>query len=608
MKYFLTAIFLAASLILTGCPGSGNADIRTVQPDPPSQDDTGPVNLGSVSISEIEGPDVISEYEIATYSVDVSDDSGLEYKWSCDPPEAGVFGSIIRSTTGFRALDVPDDLSDGITLNVEITASDGAGVVRSRRVAIGSAPVASSWMIKWHATGFEGEGACAIDRDGNIFVGGKFMGTQDFDPGPGVHEMTALGPDDDYAYGVEDAYISMFAPDSTFLWAVRFGSAEAGIHPDIVLNLDTDSRGNVYAIGSFSGECDFDPGPGEQIHTSQNDSRGEFAYTHFLISFNPDGEFRWVRTLGGSGYERDVFLAVDTGDNVLISGEFTRSKIVEYMPDARGVAEDGDDVFLAKFNSSGDALWYKVPDPDSAGNGRYGIVTCVDTDSDGNSYITGWMGGAAIDLDPGPGQSLINIRDENTYSFFLSKFGPGGDFVWGKFWGEFEAENPTARGHAVCVDSNDNPYVTGYYSGDMDFNPNSGSDVQNSNGALDCYIVTLDPDGNYRWATHFGGPDHDVSRDIAVGPDGYVYVTGYFRDSTPYSGIDDVDQDAECSTGYLARIAQTSEVEWQGSWDYFTRGLDGAKVRVGSDGVVYVFGDTRSWWYLNRFDPAEYWQ
>ncbi len=80
---------------------------------------------------------------------------------------------------------------------------------------------------------------------------------------------------------------------------------------------------------------------------------------------------------------------------------------------------------------------------------------------------------------------------------------------------------------AVAVDPSGNQYVTGYFSGSVDFNPKTGSDVKTSSGNSDAFVTRFNADGSYGWTQIFGGSDNDYAYAIAVSST-TVYVTGYF--------------------------------------------------------------------------------
>ncbi len=92
-----------------------------------------------------------------------------------------------------------------------------------------------------------------LDPAGNIFITGRFRYTQDFDPGPGVFNMTATGN----AF-TSDVFICRLDADGNFVWAVGFGSWSE----DYALSLVLDDLGNVYTAGVYGFTVDFDPGPG----------------------------------------------------------------------------------------------------------------------------------------------------------------------------------------------------------------------------------------------------------------------------------------------------------------------------------------------------------
>ena len=76
------------------------------------------------------------------------------------------------------------------------------------------------WLKTIHYTtgalsqGGPGADAMTLDADGNIYIGGGFSGTSDFDPGTGTFNMTAFaGP-----FYTNDAYIMKLVNNGNFLW------------------------------------------------------------------------------------------------------------------------------------------------------------------------------------------------------------------------------------------------------------------------------------------------------------------------------------------------------------------------------------------------------
>ncbi|MBK8192110.1 MAG: hypothetical protein IPK76_02365 [Lewinellaceae bacterium] len=61
-------------------------------------------------------------------------------------------------------------------------------------------------------------GSISIDVSGNIYTAGYFTGTADFDPGPGIFNLTS--PGNEYARNI---FISKLDASGNFVWAKTLG-------------------------------------------------------------------------------------------------------------------------------------------------------------------------------------------------------------------------------------------------------------------------------------------------------------------------------------------------------------------------------------------------
>ena len=73
-----------------------------------------------------------------------------------------------------------------------------------------------------------------------------------------------------------------------------------------------DNDGNIYSMGIFASDVDFDPGPGVDIHSSTNPCA-------FLNKTSPTGNYMWTRTWAGSTF----FDAAIYGVGVAFNGSDT---------------------------------------------------------------------------------------------------------------------------------------------------------------------------------------------------------------------------------------------------------------------------------------------
>jgi hypothetical protein len=96
----------------------------------------------------------------------------------------------------------------------------------------------------------------------------------------------------------------------------------------------------------------------------------------------------------------------------------------------------------------------------------------------------------------------------------------------------FVSSGNSAFGKAVATDNNGNVYVTGYYSGALNF-PGYG---QTSAGSNDIFIARYDITGNLLWAVDAGGTGDDAGLGICLDNSGFLYITGYITGNVLFSG------------------------------------------------------------------------
>lgn len=94
-------------------------------------------------------------------------------------------------------------------------------------------------------------------------------------------------------------------------------------------------------------------------------------------------------------------------------------------------------------------------------------------------------------------------------------------------------------GISVTSDDSGSTYVTGTFQGtNVDFGDLGGlgqlfgwknwATQHTSNGDDDVFLTKYNTDGSHAWTRTWGGLGSDVGKGVAVGPDGGVYVVGYF--------------------------------------------------------------------------------
>src|SRR5690606_3609475 len=85
-------------------------------------------------------------------------------------------------------------------------------------------------------------------------------------------------------------------------------------------------------------------------------------------------------------------------------------------------------------------------------------------------------------------------------------------------------ENGTDIAMSIAVDERGNVYTTGYFSGNVAFDP-GGSATYQAQGQ-DIFVTKFDAAGNFVWARAIGGTGNDQGRGITVDSLENVYITG----------------------------------------------------------------------------------
>ncbi len=367
--------------------------------------------------------------------------------------------------------------------------------------------LAQAPTLQW-ATVFNGFGnsrayAIAPTDGGEVYTTGNFQGTADFDPGTGTYNISALD-----SYG--DAFVSKQDDAGNLLWAISI----AGPGYQSGNGIAVGTSGHVYVAGIFSDSADFDPGLGTHMMTSS----GPNISNSYVAKFTPSGQLVWAVKFDGSATNHAYTIALDTAENVHITGQLTDTMDadpgagIDYLTDTGWGGQ-----FIIQLDSAGNYNWGI-----SAGNGGPNEITyglSIDTDDMGYVYTSGAFGGT-VDFDPSAGvasQTAVGYRD-----VFVSKYDALGNYIWVKTMGGTDIE----EAYNVAVDDDGNVYSSGYFNLSGDFDPGAGVHTLTSNGAYDVFVSKLDAAGNFLWAKNIGGGSFDGCYGMAL-TDAGVYTIGH---------------------------------------------------------------------------------
>jgi len=361
-----------------------------------------------------------------------------------------------------------------------------------------TAAFSQSWLWAKSAGGSDRDMGYNITTDatGNVFVTGSFESSSvTF----GTTTLTNAHADS------ADIFLVKYDPSGNVLWAKSAGGSAS----DIGNSVTTDATGNVFVTGYFkSSTITFG------TYTLTNSGDGDI----FLVKYDPSGNVLWAKSAGGSASDLGNSVTTDATGNVFITGYFESSSITFGTYTLTNASGGYEEIFLVKYDPSGNVLWAKSADGTNEDWGNWG--TSVTTDASGNVFVTGYFTSSSITF----GTYTLTNAYGGYEEIFLVKYDPSGNVLWAKSGGGTNED----WGTSVTTDASGNVFVTGWF---MSSSITFGIYTLINSGNRNIFLVKYDPNGNVLWAKSAGGTDYDAGGSVTTDASGNVFVTGVFGSS-----------------------------------------------------------------------------
>ncbi len=293
-------------------------------------------------------------------------------------------------------------------------------------------------------------------------------------------------------------------------------------------------------------------------------------------------EFSWARSMGSFSVDRAQAVVTDPQGNVYSTGLFSSTGDFDPGNGVTNLSSAGNyDIFIQKLNPAGELIWVK-----QIGGIADDVPYGMEIDSDGNIFITGYFSDQ-VDFDPGVGSTILTTA--GNYDAFILKLDSDGNFVWGNKIGSTLGD----YAHDITIDETGNVYVTGIFSGTVDFDPGAGTSNLTSvnNNSYESFILKLTNSGDFTWVKQLGGQADEYTRALSTDDAGNLYITGYFYDVVdfdPGAGTDN-HTSAGGSDIFIQKLSSAGDLIWaqtMGSTDNdYCQDVD-----ANVNGAVYLFG------------------
>lgn len=427
------------------------------------------------------------------------------------------------------------------------------------------------WVKAYGSSSWDEAESVKSDSVGNIYVTGRFHSSFDSDPGPNVKILTSNG--------LYDGFVQKFDKFGNLLWARTFG----GISQDRAEDLAIDEQGNVYLTGSFENSVNFNPQGTAQLVNAIGST------DIFILKLDKNGDFLWVKTMGGLSSERGNSIILDMEGNPVVTGYFKDTTDLDPGPSLVNFQSQGDtDYFVLKLDKKGDFVWAKA----MGGTGT-DFGESISSDLNGNICVIGRYINT-VDFDPSSTNNTLSSK--GGWDIFIQKFDANGNLVWVKSVGGTSQD----IGESITIDLSGNILVTGNFRGTADFDPSGNSNNITSKGLQDIFILKLNAAGDFIWAKALEGQRYNSGYCIRTDSQENVYTSGTFTDS--------IDMDPGVPTYYLNSIninsayihVMNKDGEFQ--WVTSTRGIGITSIFVDDLFNILATGSYRG---TADFDPGQ---
>lgn len=420
------------------------------------------------------------------------------------------------------------------------------------------------------------------DDDGNIFVAGYFESSKIT-----FGDITLKNVD--FGGYSMDIFIVKFDPLGDVLWAKRYG----GINNDAALSISADHSGNLLITGVFVGySITFDTinltkqFPGEGLFIAKLNASGNAMWAHcesnsessgycaifdeynnycitgsfkgtitfgditlqsagkamFIVKYDPFGNVVWAQKT--EGIDNDGFMAItDLVGNLIISGSFYSDTLA--FGSVRLINAGERDIFVAKFDSSGTAIWAK-----SAGGVTDDWGHGVATDDQGNIFMTGSFYGPHVTFD------TINLNGSG--DMFIAKYDPSGNILWVNT----VQGNNGVDGSSITTDSRGNVFVSGStWSQFIFFNSNF---LINPAFHQSIIIAEYDNAGSFVWSEIIVGDNCGIDvMSFCTDPLDNPILAGFYHSPTLTFGnttLTNADNSTSTSDIFISKIDILSDI------------------------------------------------
>jgi hypothetical protein len=323
------------------------------------------------------------------------------------------------------------------------------------------------WAKNFGGKNFEAGQSVSTDLSGNIYVSGWFGDTVQFG------STTLIGQAPGGIYG-QSAFLIKCDSNGTVLWAKQSDmDPKAGNFSAVSTSVTTDLNENVLITGYFYSDTITFSG----LRLINSDT--SFSRDIFVVKYDTNGNIIWAKKSGGKQEDYAQGITIDEKNNVLLTGGSSSDTAYfgNYLIENKANVNSYTNAFIAKYDTSGNAIWVK----ESLGKG----YTCGNgiSSTNNNIYITGYFTTDTLLFD----SHFITDDTLGRNNAFVAKYNSDGIALWA-----LNSKGKEQIGNAIYSFPNDSSvYITGYFLNDTSTFGNKLLIDTNSNHNQDVFVAKI---------------------------------------------------------------------------------------------------------------------
>lgn len=454
----------------------------------------------------------------------------------------------------------PGDIVYDVTYNC-LRVFNGSNWLKVLAEIFPISPVASAWSIETHITNIES------DIQGNVYLIGNFQGTINI----GGNLFTSFGDN--------DIFIAKYTFDGSLEWFRNAGSPAGDIVTDISIDVNgdliivgyywdninfqgnilpysgvcnmflvkyssfgsliwlksawgsglkiprgitTDSNGNIYSTGYFSGSVTFDGASDITLNsTGGNDA--------FISKFDSNGDVIWSKSISGSTEQFGKDIQV-SGTNLFVSGSFFGYTNFTNSFSLTSTL-NSEDIFLSKYNTiDGNFInAIQIGGQNQDQPSRFSIDMNGDILFAANVYSSIMI----------PGKILIPVGNSDC---FFAKYNQNLNLVWANMFGGTLIDN--------LSDIKPGPLNTILLVGNFSNSITTNIGTVTSSGLSDVFVGKTNANGEFIWLEKYGGVGLDFG--VGLSSKGAIYASGVYSGTGNFGTI----LSGGISNGFIMKLVE----------------------------------------------------